>query len=459
MQGVSSADMKHNDRHGATAAEKLARFACDLRLDRVPQDIPPLAAAILKDAAGCALFGTRFPWAQAVAEHLRDLGGRPQVPIEGFRGLALPLPQAGLLLGTMCHAYELDSLRSPGAGVHPGATVALPALAHALADPSLTADRVIVAIIAGCEIMYRIGAATMHSPETRGFHAPGLTGAFGAATVSAVLTGMNADQLARAFGIAGSLGGGLLAFAKAGDGGMVKRLHLGRAAEAGMTAAALSRRGFEGPLTVLEGRFGLLDAYCEHSDPSLLTRDLGEKWEIRQTCFKRYAAHITVHGPAEALRETVGQHGLKPRDIAGISLEMSDKVLSHHNIPQPDDIMSAQYSVPFMTAAALHVDLDDPRSVTEELLHDPHIRKCSETIDICGNGEKKGWGFKLKLALRDGNIIERSGHGFSGADIKEAAPDWLDSKFELMTADIPEKHVWEEKLIDISSFIDTARSP
>ncbi|WP_220475346.1 MmgE/PrpD family protein [Paracoccus onubensis] len=203
----------------------------------------------------------------------------------------------------------------------------------------------------------------------------------------------------------------------------------------------------------------MLDAYCDHSDPSLLTRDLGEKWEIRQTCFKRYAAHITVHGPAEALREIAAQHRLKPQGITGISLEMSDKVLSHHNIPQPEDIMSAQYSVPFMTAAALHVDLDDPRSVTEDLLHDPHIRKCSETIDIRGNGEKKGWGFKLKLLLQDGNIIERAGDGFSGASIKEAVPDWLDSKFGLMVADVPERYIWEEKLIEISGPIDAVRSP
>ena len=43
-------------------------------------------------------------------------------------------------------------------------------------------------------------------------------------------------------------------------GGTVKRLHCGFAAQAGVTAAQLVRRGFTGPPTVLEGRFGFFEA-------------------------------------------------------------------------------------------------------------------------------------------------------------------------------------------------------
>ena len=63
--------------------------------------------------------------------------------------------------------------------------------------------------------------------------------------------------MTNALGIAGSLAGGLLEFAR-GDGGMVKRLHLGRASEAGVLAASLAAAGFGGPRTVLEGEFGFL---------------------------------------------------------------------------------------------------------------------------------------------------------------------------------------------------------
>src|SRR5262249_50750548 len=157
---------------------------------------------------------------------------------------------------------ELDSLSKPGVGVHPGATVALPALAMAQAQDVSGRD-LIAAIVAGCEIMFRVGAATLHSPENIGFHAPGITGVVGAAaTAAAALMKLPPRAIANAFGIAGSMGTGLLAFAKAGAGGMVKRLHLGRAGESGITATQLASRGYEGPVAIFEGQFGVLDAYC-----------------------------------------------------------------------------------------------------------------------------------------------------------------------------------------------------
>ena len=63
---------------------------------------------------------------------------------------------------------------------------------------------------------------------------------FGSAAAGRVLK-LDATRLAHALGIAGSLSAGLLAFSKAQQGAMVKRLHLGRAAESGLLAARLAR--------------------------------------------------------------------------------------------------------------------------------------------------------------------------------------------------------------------------
>src|ERR1700704_3204190 len=99
--------------------------------------------------------------------------------------------------------------RRPGTGGHPGATVALPALAMAQAVNASGAD-LVAAIVAGIEGMFRIGLATKHSAEKIGFHAPGLTGPFGAAAACASLMRLDARQTTNAFGIAGSMAGGLL---------------------------------------------------------------------------------------------------------------------------------------------------------------------------------------------------------------------------------------------------------
>src|ERR1043165_3429363 len=130
--------------------------------------------------------------------------------------------------------------------------------------------------------MIRIGRATGHTNEARGFHAPGTTGPFGAAVACGRLLGLDPAGMTNAIGIAGSLAGGLLEFAK-GDGGTVKRLHLGRASEAGVLAASLAAAGFAGPRTVIEGQFGFLRVFCTEFDESHLTRGLGSDYVTLST--------------------------------------------------------------------------------------------------------------------------------------------------------------------------------
>src|SRR5262249_23560346 len=146
-------------------------------------------------------------------------------------------------------------------GVHPGGTMFTAALAVAQ-ERGIGGRDLLAAFVAGSEVMIRVGRATKHNNETRGFHAPGTTGPFGAAAAIGRLLKFDAARMTQAIGIAGSLACGLLEFAKSGNGAMVKRLHLGRAAESGVLAANLAEQGFTGPRSVLEGPFGFLNVYC-----------------------------------------------------------------------------------------------------------------------------------------------------------------------------------------------------
>ncbi|MDX6595849.1 MAG: hypothetical protein QOI72_1231, partial [Solirubrobacterales bacterium] len=221
------------------ATERLAAYATTLRHGDLPPAVIERAKYCLIDAIGCVVFGNQFPWSQIVLAEASSTGGGGPCRLPGINEPTFHVPQAALALGALAHAFEFDNLRKPGMGVHAGATVALPALAMAQSINASGAD-LIAAIVAGIEVMFRIGLATLHSAEKVGFHAPGLTGPFGAAAACASLMRLSPGETANAFGIAGSMAGGLLAFAKAGSGGMVKRLHLGRAAEAGVVAARLA---------------------------------------------------------------------------------------------------------------------------------------------------------------------------------------------------------------------------
>ena len=236
-----------------------------MRYEDLPAEVIGCARDCIIDTVAACICGSALPWSRIVIDYAERTGPGGTSRILG-RGSAVQAPSAALANGALAHAFELDALTRPGAGAHPGATVLPPALAVAQqAGVNATGRALIAAFVAGNEVMIRIGRATGHTNEARGFHAPGTTGPFGAAVACGHLLGLDAGRMANALGLAGSLAGGLLEFAK-GDGGMVKRLHLGRASEAGVLAASLAAAGFTGPRTVLEGEFGFLRVFCTEFD-------------------------------------------------------------------------------------------------------------------------------------------------------------------------------------------------
>nr|WP_246505227.1 MmgE/PrpD family protein [Microvirga antarctica] len=417
-----------------SAAAELAAYVAQVRFEDLPDVAIERAKQCLADSVGCVLFGGRFPWSKMVLDLARATGSGGPCIIPGQAGFSLHVPQAALTLGSFAHAFELDSLRKPGTGVHPGATVALPALAMAQALGSSGRD-LVTAIVVGCEVLFRIGKATLHSAEKRGFHAPGITGPFGSVAACASLMKLPPEQVGAAFGICGSLSGGLLAFVKAGSGGMVKRLHLGRAAESGVVAAMLAQSGYEGPLSILEGRYGILDAYCGENDPALLTQGLGHEFEIEHLCIKKYACHVTSQASVELLRELIVTEGFSGDAIERIDIAASDKVCSHHSDAEPSDLMLAQYSLPFNTALAAFVDPIDPRVYSDLALNDGRVRDMTRRVSVHSDPRMKGWSIEMKVHLRSGAAFGGARESFTGCPERPFSCEELRLKFDRLASD------------------------
>ena len=218
---------------------RLADYAATLRYEDLPVAVIERAKDCIIDTVAVIILGSGLPWSRIVIKHAQRVGAGGRCRILGADGPAVHAPSAALANGALAHAFESDNLTRPGAGVHPGATLLPPALAIAQERDS-SGKALITAVVAGFEVMYRIGHATKHSNERHGFHAPGTTGPFGAAVAAGCLMGLDRDAMTNALGIAGSLAGGLMEFARSGTGAMVKRLHLGRAAESGVVAALIT---------------------------------------------------------------------------------------------------------------------------------------------------------------------------------------------------------------------------
>jgi 2-methylcitrate dehydratase PrpD len=416
----------------------LAEFAAGLKFDDIPEDVRANARNCIQDAIGIAVFGAKLPWSRIVIDYARRNGAGGACSILGVRGAKASAPMAALANGALVHAFEMDSLRTPGTGVHPGGIVP-PALAVA-EEQGASGKDLITAFVAAMEVTTRIGLATRHSSEEKGFHAPGLTGVFGATVAAGKLYGLDASKMAYAIGIGGSLCSGLLEFAKSGSGAMVKRLHLGRAAEGGVLAASLAKGGFEGPPTVIEGKFGFLNAFADHPLPEKLTADLGKTWETRTICFKRCACHGTAQTPIQGLQELRAEGGFTADDVAEIVIGTSKKVVGNHDIKKPADAMAAQYSVPFSVALSFFRDPLDPQSFLDAKLDDPAILGLCQKIrlEVFDETAKPGkaWVCRIAVKLKDGRTLNRTLTDFSGSPTKPMSREDFDGKFRASTRDL-----------------------
>ena len=172
---------------------QVAKYAAALRYADLPSAVVQRAKDCIADTIATIAFGADLPWSRIVLRYAaqRGAGGKSRVLEPG--GKRLQAPMAAFANGALAHAFEMDNLTWPNSGVHPGATMFAPALAVAQ-ERGIGGRDLIAAFVAGAETMIRIGRATRHSNEGRGFHAPGTTGPFGGAVAVGRLMRFDAAQ-------------------------------------------------------------------------------------------------------------------------------------------------------------------------------------------------------------------------------------------------------------------------
>ena len=456
---AASAQTSSHKEETAHQTERLAAYAATLHYEDLPPAVVQRAKDCIIDAVATISYGAELPWSQMIIAYAKRYGAGGKSAILGTGGLNVHAPAAALANGALAHAFELDSTTMPNSGSHPSATLFTPALAVAQ-ERGLGGRDLITAFVAGGEVMYRIGHATKHSNETRGFHAPGTTGPFGAAVAVSRIRQFDTATMTNALGVAGSLACGLLEFVNAGNGAMVKRLHLGRAAESGVLAASLAGEGFTGPSSVLEGEFGFLHVFCNEWDLPALTHGLGTEYLTPSISMKRYACHMTAQNSIEATDDLREEHKFSAADIVSIAIAGDHRMATRNNIPAPEDKMMAQYSVPFSVALSLYRDARNPRSYDDEVVHDRAILDLASRIKItvaAGQGRQDSTA-TVTIWLKDGREVSRRVSSFKGTPQRPLNQAELKEKFMLLTRHLDRgkmeqtferlQHIESEKAVD-----------
>jgi 2-methylcitrate dehydratase PrpD len=443
----------------AHQAAELAAYAAELRYEELPPPVVQRAKDCIIDGLATICYGAELPWSRMIIAYAQRYGAGGMSVILGAGGARVHAPAAALANGALAHAFELDSTTIPGSGSHPAATLLPSALAVAQ-ELGLSGRELLTAFVAGAEVMFRIGRATKHSNEARGFHAPGTTGPFGAAVAVGRLRQLEPDKMTNALGIAGSLACGLLEFVNAGRGAMVKRLHLGRAAESGVLAASLASDGFTGPSSVLEGKFGFLRVFCNEWDFQALTQGLGTEYLTPSISMKRYACHMTAQNCIEATQDLLAEYKFDAADVVSIAIAGNDRMATRNNIHTPEDKMMAQYSVPFSVALSLYRDAHDPRSYDDAVVHDRAILDLASRTKVTKAPDQSHQDLTatVTIRLKDGREVSRCVASFKGAPQRPLDQAELKERFMLLTKHVERsgmegiferlQHIETEKALD-----------
>jgi 2-methylcitrate dehydratase PrpD len=360
-------------RSRALAAEVIAlRFE-----DLGPRDLWQLKRLIL-DHLGCCYRGSLLPWGRGMREWALTYAGSGRAGLFASDAEASPAI-AAFANATAAHGLELDDTHDESVS-HPGAAIIATALAVGRQRRAGGRD-LLPAISAGYEVTGRLGAASNAAEVIeRGFHPTALFTGFGAAATAARLMGLDAVELARAWGLVLSMAGGSMQFSQEPTGTTVKRLHGGYAALHGVIAAEHSALGIAGPEQALDGRYGLVANFGRKQDPDRLLRAHADGPEIHRVSFKPYPCCRLFHSTLDALEEVTDGFRMDPAEIRSIRVGGPEILVSQHMLRRPESEMAAQYSLPFTLGAALHYG---PRSVDGfmgQALADPRILAIADGV-------------------------------------------------------------------------------
>jgi 2-methylcitrate dehydratase PrpD len=387
------------------AAQELIGFCQALSLEAVPASVVNDAKWCLLDSLGCAAFGSQQPWARIMAEEMLAEGSKGHSSILG-RTETLAAPAAALCNGTATHGFELDDLLDE-AIVHPGAIVVPAALAVAEAIDA-PGPRLLLGIIAGYEAINRVGLAIGVEPARRGHHQTALAGPLGSVIAAGVVMNLSREQLTAAVGLACSTSSGTKSFAAGSGGGMMKRMHAGRAAEAGVRMAQLAARGFTAPPTALDGRFGLLEVLSGTSArPEQLALDLGKRWAVEQVYVKVYPCCAWIQATVQQLVAMRGARPVKAEEVKNLRIGVCSYAARNNGNVAPPDTMGAQYSLPYCAALAVTADPRDPAMYFGDQLDNPARRELARRLEIVVDPEMeaaypKHYGARVHLELAHG---------------------------------------------------------
>ena len=398
-------------------SEQIADYICQLSYEDLPVKVVEHAKWVILDAIGVALASWDTPWSLAVYRSIRKKAGTPESTIFYF-GDQVPDMSAALVNAMFIQSMDYNDDLS---GIHTGGI--LPPTAFAVGEPLLSSGKdIITSIVIGYDIASRLAEAiNSQALFEYGYQPSAILGGFAAAATACKLHKLENKKTANAFGISGSFTGGTIEFLK--EGTDTKRFNIAKSTHAGIISTHLAKEGLTGPGSIFEGEHGIFQLMSNDNDPTRLIADLGSRFDILETSFKKFPFCDGAFCPLEAALTIIRENNLIIEDIEKLRFRIKSFLVpflaDYHGDSSrkyhPQNFTDAQFSLPYIIALGILKDGDIRISdFTAENYHSPEILRLARKVSATGDKELDQVPFRpmamptlATIKMKDGKSFEK----------------------------------------------------
>jgi 2-methylcitrate dehydratase PrpD len=346
-------------------ARGLASLALQLKSEVEKSANQNLIRQCLIDAAAAAAAGCDSSAARMATQFAAENLGSGSMQAWFARAVGLNALGAAFVNSTAMSALDVDDGNRFARG-HLGAAV-IPAAVVYGARAGVSSETFAHAVLAGCEIGARLGAA-----ESPPFSASGRWAGVGAAIATGVCLGLDEATLENAISLAvhsapmlGAAGSRMQMTGHIKEGVPFGLL-------SGVTSALLAARGYRGDPDAIEST-GIYDVRQLELSPR-------GTFVFGRTYFKQYTCCRLAHAPIDAAVTIAEREGLAMENVDQITIRTFRTAIELPNEARPSSFESAQFSLPFAVAAALVRGKEALLPLTSAMLEDPQVIGLAERV-------------------------------------------------------------------------------
>jgi len=401
---------------GLKTTAAAAEFVEKVTFDAIPAEALRIGTRCLLDGLGLFVAGSEERTVQILADDAQQTGGSADALLLRRGDNRVPAPIAARVLGTAGHAHDWDDSQVSvdpehmyGLLTHPTIPPLSGALVTAQKLGGVDGKTFMVAFLTGFEVECKISEWMLPQHYVKGMHSSGTVGTFGAYAAAAKLLQLSADQLRSGFGLAASFAAGI----RCNFGTMTKPLHVGRAAENGLTAALLAARGFTADPDALDGPWGFYAVHGGGVSIEKLSQGFGRTWTIVEpgVSIKPYPCGVLTHPTIDLMLKLVTEHDVKPDDITAVRVYAGTNILKPIRYPVAANHLQAKFSLPAALAMIALARAAGKREFSDDFVGSAPMQAMQRRITSELDPEIEKLGFdkmrsRIALRLKDGRTVE-----------------------------------------------------